>query len=96
MMIVRWWWLPKQTVPGSWGCGKRNHEAVAKNRLCQDKGGGVPFHTIFGKSPTGTLISRSCETIFHEIDSVCLARSDEPFTKGNTKNELSKTSKRLP
>ena len=30
MMIVRWWWIVKQTVPGSWGCGKRDHEACAK------------------------------------------------------------------
>ena len=55
--------------------------------LIFDKGGGFLFHTIFGKSPTGTLISRSCGSIFREIDSVCLARSGVPFTKGNTKDE---------
>ena len=55
--------------------------------LIFDRGGGFLFHTTFGKSPTGTLISRSCETIFREIHSVCLARSDVPFTKGDTKND---------
>ena len=32
MIIVRWRWLSKQTVAGSWGCGKRDHEAFARNR----------------------------------------------------------------
>ena len=41
MRIVRRRWIAKQTVPGSWGCGKRDHEAVAKNRRVHGPGGGL-------------------------------------------------------